>query len=64
MNEEELGRQFLELGRLLAPLRILLQGQVPQRYLYQGTRFYYFTLPLHRQQTEKRERERALVFLY
>jgi hypothetical protein len=33
MNEEELGRQILELRRLLAPLRILLQSQVPQRYL-------------------------------
>jgi hypothetical protein len=33
--EEELGRKILELGRLLAPLHVLLQGQVPQRNLNQ-----------------------------
>ncbi len=63
MNEEELGRQILELGRLLAPLRILLQGQVPQRNLNQGTTVPLFYLTSS-QRADRKERERELCFLY
>jgi hypothetical protein len=63
MNEEELGRQILELGGLLAPLRILLQGQVPQRYLNQGTKIPLFYLT-STQTSDRKKRERESSVFY